>query len=283
MNTQIPHHARENGNYLFRGNPNPENYDTVFFVGNGAINNGNRPLEDWAKTLNESSNTFGKYFEPQDHLSKLAIQFRLCRATDQSDDINSTQRIIKTEKELLGRFFRLGAQDLSLRKLPEHMLQELNKHKTLVVTTNWDSTLWNNTPKNLVQLHGSCMRPDTMVLPTEYLIDFFGCGSSAARNLDPSFDMSPQIAAVMGQLHGLVMNTLEHAQRIFVWGLALNSYDFEVASLFLANQNCKASSKKAWIINPDKQAVLRAGAFLQREQLIWIDPTKNFGKTHIQS
>lgn len=283
MNTQIPQQTHDFAAYLFRGNPNPEDFDTVFFVGNGAINNGNMPLEAWAKKLNTESDTFGKFFEPHDHLSTLAIQFRLCRIKSKSDDLNLTTQRIKAEKELLGRYFRLAGQDLSLRNLPEHIMHELNNEKTLVVTTNWDSTLWNQTLENLVQLHGSCARPETMILPTEYLIDFFGSGTPAARNLDPSFDMSPQTAAFMGQLHRLVINTLEKAKRIYIWGMALNSYDFEVASLFLANKNCRASPGKAWIINPDKQAVLRAGAFLARQELVWIDPTNNFARTVVHA
>lgn len=73
-------------------------------------------------------------------------------------------------------------------------------------------------------------------------------------------------------MHSTSMNAIENCKNIFIWGLALNSYDAELMTMLNFAKENQNKTKKLWVINTDKNAAIRAAACTKIFNYEHIDP-----------
>lgn len=164
-------------------------YETILFVGSGAIESGWKPIHRLCSEIisggipgmvNYGNNNQFYYNEPFDHLItsiaflETAVRSRfskLLKLKDftQSDAFLMYKGALET-RERLSNFFRQDSS-LELRALDEKKFG-FDWNKTLVVTTNWDNCTWaKNEFSNVIYLHGHCSIENSTILPTQFATD----------------------------------------------------------------------------------------------------------------
>jgi hypothetical protein len=169
-------------------------------------------------------------------------------------------------KASLTNLFRKSClqNEIRLRKSEslEKILAGLMPEEVGVITTNWDTSFWNNEKfPNVIQLHGVCDQPESVVLPSEFVSD-----ETLAEVLDNmGFTIADEKIRTQVQkmfrgnyarpLQAALQTAgfwLSSAHKIVLWGLALHPYDAEVCLVLSRLKNQLAETKEVIVINPDK-------------------------------
>ena len=172
--------------------------DVVVLVGNGAIDNGWQPLRDVLDSWLEQDNTVSKRItrlrkqdkEAFHQLALMSYKFKVSRGLHfmswirhkngeehgqpihktQSDGLSNIVSYFISLRSNIAQSFVQNQNNLSLRSDSEiTAILGSNPH---YITTNWDNTLWlDNSVTNLIHLHGRCDHADSIVFPTELIIE----------------------------------------------------------------------------------------------------------------
>ena len=285
--------------------------DTLVFVGNGAIENGwvplRKTLDSWLQSDNSVpsivTNLRGKNSEAFHHLAILSYKFKIARGlhfvgwadfkkgNQKKESVSVTDKVglkpvIKTflnMRKNIADEYKKSAGSLTLRADSE--IESLIGSDAHFVTTNWDQTLWNNSVynKNIVQLHGQCDYPDSLVFPTELLVedaayDFSIFSKMEIAALSPSFRddvvstfrcsyLEPLLAA-----HSTAAEWLKKARRIIIWGYSLGDYDADVNALIATHARSDYENIELVVINSNASAFERGVAITGITNAIHYNP-----------
>lgn len=302
---------------------NPKDFKpkTVIWVGNGAVKNGAEPLRNMIMedpllkfTYEEHLNNGGfkeKYLETNwtEILAFNALSFRMRRSAflDKLHKAQNDEEIEKCQKEFaeildefvsrrekLAEAYRKATKfgTISLREEFKTFLREryAEDPSTAIITTNWDSLLWNDSEaKNVIQLHGLCSHPlrgNTLILPADFVGDEKDLWNVLANNFNSKNSRQAirdclekyyfrgkksQLDSALDHLrdaHKITMDWLSNPdlQRIYAWGIGFHAYDAEVLSLcnFVLKRKFDDKAQKHQVIvhNPDPTHHRRAHFFL---------------------
>ena len=241
--------------------------ETVLLIGNGAIENGNIPLERIIYGLDTKSKS--DRIEKATHIQELAILYlarlafyyrsnaerlflkaaRIEKLDDDNyreiDEIGPYLHLIRNKRIELAKAYdeATKSNEISLRNR-EFFNKSYSNDSTGIVTINWDEVLWNDSSiDNIIQLHGRCSLPDSLVLPTELIIDtniFKLKEGNLLKNdvalrtdyLSRYFRGTKIIRQSLEDVHGIAYDWLRKAKTLIIWGIAFNVYDAELISLF---------------------------------------------------
>ncbi|KYG68754.1 hypothetical protein AZI87_05850 [Bdellovibrio bacteriovorus] len=268
--------------------------ETVVLLGNGAVENGWGPLRNvldkWIvadKNIPDIvQNLRRRNSEAFHQLSILSYKYKIHRGyhfaqwTRSKNGSKNGMSIADTEKEglasqiqgfltlrdAIANEYKKDQAKLALRE--SKVINSLIGTNARFITTNWDNTLWNsNRFKNVVHLHGRCDFSDSLVFPTELVIE------------DTAFDLGPFVEDLKGtseKFQKLVKRTYRYgsmhplieahvkasewigsAKRLIVWGYSLGDYDADISAL-IATYSTR--SKELIVINPDPYAFQRTVA-----------------------
>lgn len=259
--------------------------DTVVLVGNGAIEYGWMPLRETLDpiiSIDENVSEVVKNIKVQNcetfhQLAILSYRFKLYRAQTLRQLIEKKISLKELQKKgldpVVEEFLKLRngiaqsyknhEKKLSL-KLTDPIRSIIGKN-ALYITTNWDETLWNEDGiKNLAYLHGRSSLPQSIVFPTELLIDD---SMFDPRSLEGFESCSQKFKNEFGEVFrfraiGQLMDTItfaseavKKARRIIVWGFNLADYDADINTLLSTNSR---PDQELMVINPDFAAFGRA-------------------------
>ena len=261
------------------------NPETVVLVGNGAIENGWLPLREVLDPLIHDGHPANKAIigikkqnqESFHQLSIISYRFKYYRASILRKLIEGEISLQELEKEgldpVVDEFLQLRkdiahsykkhVKELELRITPS--ISEFIGESALFITTNWDETLWNRKEvKSVVYLHGRAGLADSIVFPTELLIDDtifnpeklpgYHEVSEKFRKLITCVFRFTAIGELM-KTTSFASEAIRKAKKIVVWGFDLADYDADINTLLSVNT---CHSQKLIIINTEFDAFLRA-------------------------
>lgn len=184
------HSPKDTDLSLFRGNQSSE-IETLFIIGNGAIQNGEMPLARALKEL-QSKNFF--IFDPEllgsipslscvsefesSLFENLILHLKGALPNLASDGTSSGFELCTwnlcaysfTFRNILAESYQKHRNSLHVRGPMWSLLEEqgINDSSSACITTNWDDILWRQLQiKNIAHLHGHCDHPISLILPTE--------------------------------------------------------------------------------------------------------------------
>lgn len=196
-----------------------------------------------------------------------------------------------------------NADNFRIKTKPEFIEKLLKRDDTCVITSNWDTALWNDESiLNLCHIHGRCDIAESLILPTETFSDSYCFLDDLNRMKEKIHDQK------LVEFFKKRVAALEEAEKkawdwvfsskldtIVLWGIHLHIYDSEIISkimnlkrrttdemIFQATSGGSILSpiKKVYVVNPDKKALKRAGGifaenlFEEKEFIMeHIDPT----------
>lgn len=247
--------------------------DTVFVIGNGAVQNGWEPVMRAFKTVGGLDSLI---VDPAEPFSYLVYQLRaLARALEilQSDQQISEERkaviseMFKERFETLNRIRTLlcrnfieaeDSGEISLMIPADREFEELMQDPGFsIITTNWDTLLHRKFKDHpILSLHGWVEDPRSLYLPTEVTFDSY-------RTLDPESAKHLRLG------HNQAIDLLSHARRVVLWGISLNMYDAEIC-VALA-ESCRPETKE----NRDKEFVVVNPCTLPAKRLSFLTRKKN--------
>ncbi len=279
-------------------NNNKNEINVVAFVGNGAIEGGWQPLraalDHW---LNSDNSVLPKVtsLRRQDkeafhQLALMSYKFKIARGLyfvnwakhkkgqTQFDSIHTTHQ--KGLSKLVGSFldlriniaqlFHTSQTKMKLRIDPE--IAKILGSKAHYITTNWDNTLWQDSSvENLIHLHGRCEHPDSIVFPTELIVedtayDFSIFTQQELAGLNQNFIKSTIsmfrsnfIEALM-DAHSLASTWIPKARRLVLWGYSLGDYDADINALIGTYAPTDKEGLELVVINTDSSVFDRAVA-----------------------
>jgi len=255
--------------------------EKVIIVGNGAVKNGWLPLEHTIHNRYETvfpswpllDEVLKKEALPQ-ILSHYVFRYRLAirrvpRIVDDQTaklDIGPFRGVEEDIDGFLGLTQEIGeaytaAASRGLVRLKGDIdsLRNNDFPSTMVITTNWDELLWSDTDEqghftfpNIVQLHGRASIPESLVLPTEFVIEDMPSTMfslikdsklqhDAVRALEKRIESSvllsklarrsPMVHKSLTSAHGTALRWLRTAREVILWGLALHEYDSELMTI----------------------------------------------------
>ncbi len=250
----------------------------VFFVGNGAVENGAKPIIEWVKENNTDSSINQSHFKflnalGDDLWSKVGWDFALsfipiflkcfyeAKCKQATDAEEAFHQALKLRDSLASHFQN---ENTKIRgPLPDHLKHILNSEDTLVVCTNWDTAFFNaRNIKNIIQIHGMCTVPESMVLPTESALD-----ALIGRNTT--------IQIFMKNMHGEIINILEKCECVYVWGLSMSTYDAELMNL-LTTPTLVGNKIRLKVINREIKDACRAAMLMRQYEFDFIDASKEY-------
>lgn len=259
--------------------------ECVVLVGNGAIENGWTPLREALDPMINNKDGISdvvKNIKVQNcetfhQLAILSYRFKLYRAQILRKLVEGKLTLQELEKKGLDpvvyAFLKLRTdiansykkyeKELSLKISSD--IKALIGENAFFITTNWDETLWNMKEiKNLAYLHGRSSLPQSIVFPTELLIDdtmfdpmtlkgYSDCPEEFKNILSEVFRFK-----AIGQLMDTIefaCSSIKEAKRIVVWGFNLADYDADINTLLSTNTH---NNQELVVINPDFTAFARA-------------------------
>ena len=260
--------------------------DTVLLIGNGAIENGSIPLEnivydpntagkrDGTGKLLHTKNVTIHYLARMAYLYRSNSEWLLLEAArveeltkDKHDKLENIKGYLSQVKKLrnkLEKLYRIATTSRTISLRDRELFDEFySRNNTGIITINWDEVLWNDSSiENIIQLHGRCSMPDSLVLPTEMIIDtnIFKLHEEGllknynARKTDwlsKFFKGSKEIRQSLENAHLTAYDWLNKARKLIIWGVAFNVYDAELVSLFQAKQFNEL--KEVVIVNPESE------------------------------
>jgi hypothetical protein len=245
---------------------------TVILAGNGALQNGWEPyrshLKDIQDKLMPQIPGLGEYIlntpDPTIYLARQAYRYRfLEQVNSDSKDRENLEKIIHDIAK------RYQKTPLKLQDFPEKAIRRIDKNilnDFAVVTTNWDRTLFTDRKfgKNIIQLHGICSRPETLILPTDFTID-----SHINKRVTGSDDFSE-----LYQMLNITHRWLKNAKTVITWGINFNPYDAELLAVAFVDYNRpkKEQENFKYLININPSKFARD----QATYVFGVDPSKRW-------
>lgn len=279
--------------------------DTIVCVGNGAVLGGWDPLREaldkWIDGSNIDKRIKGLQKQNVEAFHQLAIvsyKFRVAKTLVFKKWVEKKETPLSTAKAgyepSLAGFIDLRQsiaseyekdKSLKLRWSPE--VKELLGDNVGYITTNWDSAaLCDPACKNIIQLHGHSSLPQSLVFPTELLIE------------DTLFELKPFVDNILkaDNAHlGFGAQTMEifrynamrplmdaavraskwiaGAKKIVIWGYSLGDYDADINALIGTYAQNKTG--ELVVINPDEKVFNRAMALTQIFNATFLNPLTN--------
>jgi hypothetical protein len=252
---EIKNENQESDNYkLFRQCNEDFKPDTVLLIGNGAIRNGNVPLENVIYRFSNSR-------QPQDptihYLARMVFIYRSFRdqllikiANDQEikknihiEEKEDVELLLETREILEDAYITATEKDEISLINKEKFQSYLSKNNTGVITINWDEVLWdwnNQSIENIIQLHGRCSVHNSLILPTELTLDenIFEVIKSKL-NAKPNiikqlsyYYRNDSVRKALRKVHNRAYDWLVNTKQLIIYGVAFNIYDSELLSLF---------------------------------------------------
>lgn len=268
---------------LYRLTADIAELDTVFFVGNGAVDGGDEPLTEWIREHAGASGelTFMNVVDRDHALAWLSMHLRTLRRNTpaQRDKKRPHVDAVLSLKKTLAELFH--QRPPARRPLPPALEAVLFSPKTLVVCLNWDLALWETAEvRNLIQLHGTCRDCRTMIFPAEFVMDLNPPGEEHLGQ--QPFDVHEDDVVCLRRLHALVLETLTRCRDVFVWGLAFNAYDAEVMTLLSAGAARKPKPRLV-VIDPEDAPGRRAAAMLRLTEYTHVYPQDAFAARTVRA
>lgn len=245
----------------------------VVIAGNGAIEGGTAPL------LRAIRDVTGRDIAGRAAASVAAVlaqnykgkkYFALKDLVEVIDNVGSLDEYLAeyySFKAALSRHYSEGYSngELKLRSSAsvESAIALVSPAKIGIVTTNWDTCLWDASDfENVIQLHGLAGQPESIVLPGEFASDEelaeilnnhgFSIGDDNVRSQVQRMFRGDFRRPLTAALH-TAGSWLHGAETIIIWGFGFHPYDSEVCKLaWDVSQNAK-ETKKIIIINPSDQ------------------------------
>ena len=258
---------QEDCNYKLSRHEEGFSPETVLLIGNGVIENGNIPLEEVAFGY-ETSSEYGQH-KKSEHTQELAIVLlarmafyyrsnaerlllkaaRIEKLNEDNfreiDEIGPYLHIVRNFIIKLAKAYNEATKSSEISFRDRALFNKFySNDSTGIVTINWDEVLWNDSSiDNIIQLHGRCSISDSLVLPTEMIIDaniFKLHEENLLKNnvalktdyLSRYFRGTKNIRQSLEDAHGIAYDWLRNAKTMIIWGIAFNAYDAELISLF---------------------------------------------------
>ena len=266
------------------------NPSTVVLVGNGAIENGWDPvravLDRWIdrdQSTPASVNALRKRTSEVFHyLAVLSYKFRFSKAEQfmawkkgqnfsdsEAKGLNKLITEFLALRDEIAKEYSSSSGGLCLRSSPE--ITKLIGSTPAYLTTNWDETLWNDSAiRDIAQFHGRCSFPDSLVFPTELLVedtaydlptDLFSnpppCSPAFRDQVCSAFRYTAMTALFVHAL-GAARDWLLKCERLIIWGYALGDYDADVNAVLATF--LRPCLKELVVINIETSAFHRAVA-----------------------
>lgn len=259
------HHDKVNGHLVVH----PTH---VLFVGNGAIEGGSVPLVDaiadaTGKRVSERAVASIAAVIAQDF--KARKYFALQDILEIIDNVGSLDNYLSdyySFKSALVTYYARASESSAVRlrtsDVVERFVSEASRDSVGVITTNWDTCIWNSAKfANVIQLHGVTESPDSIVLPGEYASD-----EEVAEVLE-SLGFSIHDKNVREQVQRMFRGDyrrplsaslqtadmwLSDAQTIVIWGLGFHAYDSEVCQLAWNIGKRSTERKHIVVVNPSE-------------------------------
>ena len=266
--------------------PLVSSYSNVFIIGNGAIGGGEEPLKAWlSETRGEGAGTFFDAAPWSHALIRFSLELRMQRkrtANPANDGAAVLEELSRQRARLATLYVAAEASgSLKARDLPSEIKDVLYASDTLVICTNWDPVFWNDRHlKSIIQLHGSALRPPTMVVPGDVLLDYMGKGPNKQMHHLIADDIPDEDLLAMGLVHRDVTEALERCNSIYLWGSAINDYDTEILTILALSNHAKRGVNLT-VVNPDGDAGVRAAGLLKLRQFVHIDPLSGHKKCKV--
>lgn len=222
----------------------------VILIGAGAIEGSWEPIYD---VMNDTRNNIAKEykaaFNSKDknnqiatYLAQVSLQLNsaIIQNFSTSLDIITDEYIGKQLENLIQRQILLQTYSKiiiqissSLQKtplLPREQIKDIENEiddSTGVIVLNWDETIWKRTDKfkNVIQLHGKCSNPYSLILPMETSFE-----KEFLTRLVKYEKINEGVRYVTA-IHPIAFNWLHSAEEIISWGVAYNMYEAELNQL----------------------------------------------------
>ena len=270
-------------------NPQSQFPGTVVLIGNGALENGWLPLrkvlDEW---INRDVHTCGSVkklraqnSEALQQLSILSYKFKLARGLIYKHWNEGKVNGLDLESQGLGEavdeFIEIrkdvgvaySQESLNLAILEDEKIRETLTGKNAVyITTNWDNALWKHqNEETVIYLHGRCDHPDSLVFPTELIVEDInydcsllqkkteGCSRDFYRKVMQTYRCETVHALL--RAHELASHYIQKAQRLVIWGYSLGDFDADINALIGTSLN-RANMKELVVINTNPYAFQRA-------------------------
>lgn len=267
-----------------------ESPETVVLVGNGALINGWMPLrqvlDDWILQDTITHDMIKKLriqnTEALNQLATLSYKFKIARGLI----FKQWMKKVLTAKQLeqaglssaiaeflhirqkVGHHYRSASDHLSL--ICEERTLELIGEEAVYITTNWDNSLWMDSGvKRAIYLHGRCEHVDSLVFPTELIIEdiAYDCEVIMSAIQDCSDEFQKTILSTFRctsvdallSAHSAASRHIHQARRLIIWGYSLGDFDADINALLGTNIN-REMTKELIVINTDPYAFQRAVA-----------------------
>jgi hypothetical protein len=269
--------------------------NTVILIGNGAIENGWDPVIDsftefkWTEKHGLDSKLFKTINRKSaSHcLSIISFIYRLFRNSllkypERKEKIPILQEILEF-KIFLSKKFQEN-NNLKIRKELKIIQDSIRETEfffnTGIITLNWDELFWNSPElfPNLVQLHGRVGVPYSLVFPTDLSIDEnileLALENSSAK-LDPEENKlisRENIYIELNNCHNAAVHWLNEANKLIIWGVALNEYDAELNSILFSLTQSKIESITIFDINDDMKNMVSNIMSFPVEKINQINP-----------
>lgn len=287
-------------------NTSHSNSKTVVLVGNGALENGWLPLrgvlDEWIASGPEITEKIkklrGQNSEALHQLAGLSCEFKMTRGMLYKSWLQGTSLEKTIEGEAIPRAM---SEFLSIRKKigaayekeshglvlnDEKSIRKLIGEDATYITTNWDNTLWMEKDiKKLIYLHGRCSHPDSLIFPTELIIEdiAFDCPFllEQTQNSSRSFQklmlssFRCETVEALYEAHVEARRVVSEAERLVIWGYSLVDFDADVNVLIRASMRPE-KVKELIVINTDPYAFQRAIALTGIEKAILYNPNPGF-------
>lgn len=175
------------------------------------------------------------------------------------------------QRQLLAEAYRNA--DTTRNTLPRQFEEKLRHPKTVVICLNWDTAFFRDPSiSNILQIHGICSVPESIILPSEYALDLI-----TERPFPEKVD--EDIIGYVKAIQSLAMNAVDHAKEFYVWGASLSAYDAEVIALLGRTRNQLRPESRLWVINPDETVAERAATLMGKNEYVLVDPITHERKT----
>jgi hypothetical protein len=211
--------------------PMPREIDTVILAGSGIVADGWKPLHDavlgFQHAIDPTYALASCVYRAR--ASKRFITLNEGKPEANAATLENSRRAIQELHVLrpsVAKRYREAAENGQIRLVPTPNLIDglASDSKTVFITTNWETLLEKRFPNNsILHLHGCVNLPGTIIFPTELALDEYreDYGESAGE-ADESIE---HLKAV----HALAIDWIAAATTIVLWGLALHTYDAELA------------------------------------------------------
>jgi hypothetical protein len=276
--------------------------DTVVMVGNGALVNGWMPLrhvlDEWIQKDKLTHSVIKKLrvqnSEAMHQLGGLSYKFKIARGAIYKQWIDkkltprqtfeaglggSIQEFL-TIREKVSQEYTKASDDLVLNI--NDSIWNMIGARAVFITTNWDNALWlDDRVKRAIYLHGRCDFSESLVFPTELIIEdiAYDCDRLLSLMHDCSHEFKDTMLKTFRCLsvdallnaHSTASRLINQARRVIIWGYSLGDFDADINAIIGNNIN-REETRELIVINTDPYAFQRAVALTGLTQAWHFNP-----------